>query len=424
MRVYKRKGSESYQAEWYEDGERRQRSTLCRDRAAAIEVAKRWEREAADPDGARARNATVKDALELLVSQRLELASAGKRSSETADYYRRKCGVLQRELGAETKLRRVRSERMAAYVTKRRSDWADDAKTRHIEDSTIFKEVATFGAALRLAKKRNLWRGDVDAVLPSIAELSPSYVPRTRWLTWDELQSLFPKLLPDQAARIAFAVAVGAERGATDRAERADLQKDADEVLVRGTKRPSRWRRVPIVAPWQSELLQYVLDHAEGTAGMLFGPWHNLWRDLRDACDGAEIPHCSLNDLRRTFGHWWRAAGASPANIGMAMGHVDSKMADRVYARLTPGELAKRLAAETVTLMSQPARVQVDSVDESGNGESEKEPVSSNGSCRRQESNLRPWDYDSTRRLLPAPKNKRNRDSERRPVTLMYRGKR
>ena len=40
-------------------------------------------------------------------------------------------------------------------------------------------------------------------------------------------------------------VATSAEWAATERAERKDVSEDLDYVLVRGTKRATRWRTVP-----------------------------------------------------------------------------------------------------------------------------------------------------------------------------------
>ncbi len=52
----------------YEDGRRVTRTTKCRDRNAAEAVVRQWERDAADPDHAAARTATLSTALQLLLS--------------------------------------------------------------------------------------------------------------------------------------------------------------------------------------------------------------------------------------------------------------------------------------------------------------------------------------------------------------------
>lgn len=86
---------------------------------------------------------------------------------------------------------------------------------------------------------------------------------------------------------------------------------------VRGTKRETRDRIVPVVFDWQRQLLAVAAAHGGGTDGL----WHrpgNVRRDLHAACARAGIDPCSPNDLRRTFGHWMRAAGLAPSTVGTA----------------------------------------------------------------------------------------------------------
>jgi integrase len=53
----------------------------------------------------------------------------------------------------------------------------------------------------------------------------------------------------------------------------------------------------------------------------------------------------SPNDLRRTYATWRRQHGTAPHLIGVAVGHTDSRMAERVYGRV-PVESLGRLLAE------------------------------------------------------------------------------
>ena len=63
-------------------------------------------------------------------------------------------------------------------------------------------------------------------------------------------------------------MATSAGRIEARRSQREDVV--GDRVLVRGTKRASRLRTVPIVTPWQRILLDYATKHAQGEAGKLF----------------------------------------------------------------------------------------------------------------------------------------------------------
>jgi integrase-like protein len=91
----------------------------------------------------------------------------------------------------------------------------------------------------------------------------------------------------------------------------------------------------------------YALEHARGTAPMLFKKKPDEFRcAVRYAARRAGIDHCTPNDLRRTYSTWLRAAGAHLDTIAPTMGHADTRMLQRTYARLPPDLLAARLATE------------------------------------------------------------------------------
>lgn len=75
-------------------------------------------------------------------------------------------------------------------------------------EATSAKELVTLRAALKLARRKGLWLGDVAGVVP--IAFSAEYKPETRFLTRDELGKLLAELQPDRAARVAFIVATSA----------------------------------------------------------------------------------------------------------------------------------------------------------------------------------------------------------------------
>jgi integrase len=326
---------------FYENGRRITRSTKCRDRSAAERVARQWERDAADPDHAAARTATLTDALQLLLRLDEEEVGAGRRSPDTVEFHRTKAGHLVRVFETNERgehggfsLARLRAFDVDGYISRRRSEGA--------ADTTISKELVVLRKSLRLAIRAGLWRGRVDEVIP--IAFSPGYEPRKRALTADELKKLLAELLPDRAARVAFIVATSACWRETELARRSDVGEGLTTVLLRGTKRKTRFRTVPIVSPAQQSLLAYALEHAKGTGDALFQPWGNVRRDLADACTEAKIERCSPNDLRRTFASWQVEAGVPLFPIAQAMGHKDTWMLERVYGRQTPEQLAAIMA--------------------------------------------------------------------------------
>ena len=340
MRLFKR--GRVWWCWYYENGQRLYRSTQCRDLKAAELVARNWERDAADPHRAAARTATLNGALKLLLKDRAEQARAGRRSLDTVAFYREKAGHLVRifEIDhsgnrASFPLAKLEASRVDSYISQRRCEGASE--------STIYKEIVTLRAALRLARRAGIWFGEPAAICP--IAFAPEYKPRTRALTQGELQALLAQLLPDRAARVAFIVATSASWRETELARDEDVSQDLATVLVRGTKRSTRYRTVPVVSDAARSLLEYALRYAAGTDGLLFLPWASARRDLLAACKRAGIPRCSPNDLRRTCATWLRAAGVPPDLIAPVMGHADTRMVERVYGRLPIQTLASRIAA-------------------------------------------------------------------------------
>ncbi len=339
QRLFKR--GRVWHAWFYENGRRVIRTTRCRDRAAAEAVARQWERDAADPDHAAARTATLTTALQLLLRLDEEEVAAGRRSRDTVEFHETKAGHLVRIFETNERgervgfpLTRLRAFDVDAYISRRRGEGA--------ADTTISKELVVLRKSLRLAIRAGLWRGRVDEVIP--VAFSPGYEPRKRALTAEELGKLLAKLTADRAARVAFIVSTSACWRETELARRGDVGEGLSTVLLRGTKRKTRFRTVPIVSPAQKSLLEYALEHAKGHGEALFAPWANVRRDIADACTAAKIERCSPNDLRRTFASWQVEAGVPLFPIAQAMGHRDTRMLERVYGRQTPEQLAALMA--------------------------------------------------------------------------------
>ena len=394
MRLHKRNGT--YYASIYEhqaDGSktRVRKSTGCTDKAAAEAVARRWERDATDPSIARTRDVTLEAVLTSLVAHRTEKAKAGAGSADTAVFYAAKSGPLLREIGAHFAVASLDANVIDAYISTRRTQWADDAQTRHVTDHTITKELITLRTALKLAKRRGQWRGDVDAVIPRASELSPQYEPRIRHISPEEATYLLSALTtPNHHAIAAFILATGAEWRTVQLARRADVDLAAGQVLLRGTKSKQRFRSVPIVTDWQRALLSRALEHAEGEDGLLFAPWSNVRHGLHAACKAAgcarancpKLRVCgrgacrdpehrsytltlvSPHDLRRSFATWLRASGLPVDVLAAVLGHKDGRMVERVYARLDPAALAARMrSALGGTPVGQTQRTEADFVD-------------------------------------------------------------
>jgi integrase len=319
-------------------------STSCTDQRAASTRLKQLEREAVNPAVAAANAATTQGIVDDYFLSRKRIG----RAEGTLHHAKTKLGHLVRLLPA--RVADIDHSKVEGYVDTRLKEWAAAPvlnsrgtvvrEGRHIRRTTIVKELRVLKAALRHAKKNGLFAGDPAAVIP---ELADDYTPGERVLTPWELIGLASVLKPRRMAVVAFAVATGCDFSALWRARREDVRENASVVHIRGTKRKTRDRDVPIALANQRALVEWALANGDGPDGLLFSHWGNMRRELHEACVKLGIAHFSANDLRRTFGTWLREAGVEPQLIGAAMGHTDSRMVERVYGRLTTDALAKLL---------------------------------------------------------------------------------
>jgi hypothetical protein len=155
---------------------------------------------------------------------------------------------------------------------------------------------------------------------------------------------------------------------------RVDIDWRREIVHLRGTKTRARGAR----STDRRRLVRSASArqrYAEGAGGLLFRPWANTRRDLNEACARAAkaalaahltaagrklealgkseqasltarcaFPSVSPNDLRRTYATWLRQHGTEPHLIAVALGHTDSRMAERVYGRVPIESLGRMLA--------------------------------------------------------------------------------
>jgi integrase len=312
----------------YPDGTRRVVSTEQRELGAAREAWKRMQREAA-AGLERGRELQLGAVVTAWLASREVTGGHGRTgcADDTRAYYKRKAARVLEVLGDERAAARLRLEDLEGYIRTRR-----EAGTG---DSTIHKELVVLRAALRRGRKMGL-RLDVDDIWP---DFRAEYVPRTRWLTRDELEKLCAQLTPDRARCVRFIALTGARDREWQRIGHVHVDLKAQRVTLPGTKSPSAWRVLPLDEhPELRSLLRHALLARRG--GSLFRTWSNMRRDLHRACERAKIPGCSANDLRRTFATWLRKAGTKIDRIAHLLGHVDSRLVEKVYGKLEPADLA------------------------------------------------------------------------------------
>jgi integrase len=320
------------------------RSTRCTDKRAAISVRAGWERAAADPAYRTSHETTLGGAIMQVIADRAER----QKSDGTLKMLATKGSHLERLLGRDTVLARIDARVVDGYVSARRVEGASDP--------TIYKEWSTLLGALKIAKRRGQYQGDLEAIRP--LGLSGVSKARKRFLTRDELEKLVTDLADDEltqrrcsmkarAAQVLFIVATGARWIESVRAHREDIDQGAGTVELHGTKTDGAARVVPFGAlPFGAELMRRCLDLCP-PKGRLFRPWTSMPSDLRRACVRLKLAPVSPNDLRRTTATWLRQAGAPPHLIALVLGHADSRMVERVYGRMPVDSLADAIRRET-----------------------------------------------------------------------------
>jgi len=325
---------------WYVHWSRRERQSLrTRDEGAARLLARRLERERADPAHAAASSATVEICLVTLREDRV----ARRRAEGTLHFLAVKSGHLVRLLGPRTPLVSVTADACDRYLAARAGEGAGP--------STIAKELGVLGQALRLAKRRGRYPHDVSTVLPT--GYSAGYVPKTRWLTEEQVTRLLAELQPHRARHVAYLAATGARWGESARARREDVSGGL--VTLRGTKTALSARTVEVPA-YARPLLERALLGAP-SSGALHLPWASVRRDLAAACERAHVPTVTPNDLRRTAAHWLRHRGVEAGLVAQYLGHVDTRMVERVYGRLDTRELADAIGARVDSSSARTMRV-------------------------------------------------------------------
>jgi len=259
-------------------------------------------------------------------------------SAETVSFYKKKSGHLVRVFGHDFRIALLKD---AAPVWR----YIDTRRAEGMLDTSIEREVTTLRAALRIAKERGQWKGDVDAIIPDTFD--PIYKPKTRSPTRAEVLRILPHMLPDSAAAVAFILATSAEDSALHRARREDIPTDMDaanlRVHIRGSKNDRRDRWVPIVSDEQRLLLAHAATHAQGVDGKLFRSLGNLRHELLAAAKKVGIEPLSPHALRKAAGQWLIDLSVPLELVSRVLGHADTRITETVYAKIKDEDVTDRM---------------------------------------------------------------------------------
>ena len=315
------------------------------------------ERKEADPSYRASHDTTLADAAEQFVtSRRVKGCAAG-----TLSMYDQKIAHLGRLLGDDLPLAHLDAPKVDKYLATRLSEKASR--------NTIGKELTTLRGILKVAQRAGTFPRPLFEVLPT--EWANDYEPRRTALTPAQVGALVewlaaPREYVDKlgrqgtreageaerlgrAAFVAFVVATGARLSEARRATRAqiDLKKGLVYFPITKTKRKGKREKWVPITPLTRPLLEQVVAAASSrpAGAPMFERWGNVIRDLEKACAAIGAPKATPNDLRRTHANWLRDAGVDLGSIADVLGHVDSRMVERVYGKLKPEQLRSRVLA-------------------------------------------------------------------------------
>jgi len=210
--------------------------------------------------------------------------------------------------------------------------------------------------ALTEARQRDLRRGNIDDLVPSI---KVSYEPRENWLDARNGGRLLDALKPGRRLWAALAMLAGLRLSEIERLEWSHVDLTAMRLRAPGKKTPSAWRVIPI-SPDLGKMLTAAKKRS--TSARVVARWPNVRRDLAAAIArinrddaatatkrGRKPPQplkaVTPNDLRRTFASWLKQQGRDSFTVAKLLGHTSSKMVELVYGRLNDETYVSAIAS-------------------------------------------------------------------------------
>jgi integrase len=208
---------------------------------------------------------------------------------------------------------------------------------RPISDATIRKEIGRLFEALRFAKRKKKWAGEIEQLrMPRM--LAPDQ-PKKRYLREAEYIAILEHIPIKRRDYIVMWCHTGARYSELFRIEAQHIdESDPSKPRVYLTGRKGRVEYKERWVPLSADALEIVTERAKRfPTGPLFPDlWHNthVRKALAKACQRVGVPPCSPNDLRRTFATWYGRVGKKE-DLKAMMGHSpSSKLVDHVYRQL------------------------------------------------------------------------------------------
>ena len=303
-------------AAWQEGGGTKRRSLRTSDRAAAEQVLADWKRAAAR------KAETVGEIMSLYLAEKDKTAAAPARLREAwkplAPHF------------ANLRPDQIGRDLCRSYASARRA--------KGVGAGTIGKELGTLRAGLRWA----------DPHTPAIIELPSLPPPRERYLTRDEARRLVANAAPPHVKLfIVLALTTAGRKEAI--LELTWDRVDFDRGIIRlgeGERRTKGRATVPLHDMARPMLLEArrgaITDYVIEWGGRrLF----SIRKGFAQAGRRAQLRGVTPHVLRHTSAVWMAEAGVPMSEVAAYLGHSDTRITERVYARFSPDHLRRAAAA-------------------------------------------------------------------------------
>ena len=187
-----------------------------------------------------------------------------------------------------------------------------------------------------------------DKNTPAVVELPSKPPPVDKYLTKPEYERLLAKAETPHI-RLFIILALSTAARMTAILQPTWDQVDFERELIRlgdGTKRRKGRATVPMTARAKEALLA---AHAARTtnnviefAGSRVG---KIRKALARVAAGSELPWATPHIFRHSAAVWMAEDGVTMPEVAQYLGHSDSRITERVYARFSPGDLRRAARA-------------------------------------------------------------------------------
>lgn len=231
----------------------------------------------------------------------------------------------------------LRPDQINRYLCR---DYTCSRREDGVSDGTIIRELSTLRAAMR-------WK---DPASGAQFEMPSAPAPRDRFLNKNEFLSLrdacksphirlFTILALSTAGRQTAILElswdrVDFKRGLISLASPDDHGRRKGRAVVPMTK----LARDALEEAKRGALTEYVIEYAGK-------PVQSIKKGFSEACKAANLKRATPHTLRHTAAVWMAEAGLPMSEIASYLGHTDSQITERVYAKYSPDYLRKAASA-------------------------------------------------------------------------------